>query len=246
MIKKLTIVIPAFNEADNLDNLLPRFQNAVKELSRHQINSELVVVDDGSSDTTAEKTKKQNITVVSHPFNLGVCAALHTGFLYALENNSDVLITVDADGQHNPEDIYYLISEFEKRNADVIIGSRFVKKTGYKKDLLRFSGIKLFSVLVYLLTRKTIFDVTSGFRVYSYKSIQFLSRHFPQDYPDAEILILLNKSGFNIEEVPLQMNPRMQGKSQHNLKSAFLYPFKNILAILIVLIRTIQKKKVNL
>lgn len=246
MIKKLAIIIPAFNEANNLDGLLPRFHKAVKQLSQHQIESELIVINDGSSDGTAEIAGKNNITVVSHPFNLGICAALHTGFLYALQTDSDCLITVDADGQHNPEDIDYLINEFIKGEADVIIGSRFVKKTGYKKDFLRFSGIKLFSILVHLLTNITIHDVTSGFRVYGYRAINFLSRHFPQDYPDAEILILLNSSGFTIREVPLEMNARLQGKSQHTLKSAVLYPLKNLLTILIVLIRTIQNKKANL
>ncbi|MDZ7725239.1 MAG: glycosyltransferase family 2 protein [candidate division KSB1 bacterium] len=245
MIKKLTIVIPAYNEADNLEQLFPRFHKAVQDLRAKQIDAEMVVVNDGSSDATAAKSRENHVTVVSHPFNLGVCAALHTGFLYALENDSDALITVDADGQHNPEDIHYLIREFEKRNSDVIIGSRFVEKTGYKKEFLRFSGIKLFSVLVKLLTHLTIHDVTSGFRVFDKKAIRFLSNHFPEDYPDAEILILLNKSGFKVEEVPIEMNPRMQGTSQHNLKSALLYPFKNLLTILIVLIRTLQKKRAN-
>lgn len=244
--RKLTLVIPALNEAENLVLLFPRFKQVVSLLRDQKIDAELLVVNDGSTDNTAEISRQNGAVVVSHPFNLGVCAALHTGFLYALQNKSDFLITVDADGQHNPEDIVNLVTEFNSRGVDVLIGSRFVKETGYKKSAFRFAGIRMFSALVYSLTKLHIYDVTSGFRVFGLQAIRFLAVNFPQEYPDAEILILLSKSGYRIEEFALRMNPRMFGTSQHNFKTAVIYPFKNMIAIVVVLIRTLRhKQRVN-
>jgi glycosyltransferase involved in cell wall biosynthesis len=242
--RKLTLVIPALNEAENLALLFPRFKQVISVLQQQNIDAELLVVNDGSSDSTAEIASQNGATVISHPFNLGVCAALHSGFLYALQNKSDFLITVDADGQHNPEDIIKLINAFiNHRNMDVIIGSRFLQETGYKKSGCRFVGIRLFSALVYSLTKLHIYDVTSGFRVFGHRAIRFLAANFPQDYPDAEILILLSKSGYRIEEFALSMNPRMFGRSQHNFKTAITYPFKNMIAIIVVLLRTLFHKQ---
>jgi glycosyltransferase involved in cell wall biosynthesis len=244
--RKLTLVIPALNEAENLVLLFPRFKQVVSLLREQEIDAELLVVNDGSSDNTAEIAQQNGAIVISHPFNLGVCAALHTGFLYALQNRSDFLITVDADGQHNPEDIVNLVTEFNRRGVDVLIGSRFVKETGYKKSAFRFAGIRMFSALVYSLTKLHIYDVTSGFRVFGLQAICFLAVNFPQEYPDAEILILLSKSGYRIEEFALRMNPRMFGTSQHNFKTAVIYPFKNMIAIVVVLLRTLRhKQRVN-
>lgn len=240
---KLTMVIPALNEAENLVLLFPRFKRVVELLQEQQIDAVMAVVDDGSSDNTAQIARENGAVVISHPFNLGVCYALHTGFLFALNNGSDFLITVDADGQHNPEDVVNLVSEFVTRKIDVLIGSRFVRDTGYKKSAFRFAGIRMFSELVYSLTRLRIHDVTSGFRVFGRRAIQFLSKNFPQEYPDAEILILLHKSGFRIEEYALSMNPRLFGTSQHNFKTAVVYPFKNLIAIIVVLLRTFRQKQ---
>ena len=240
---KLTMVIPALNEAENLVLLFPRFRQAAALLREQEVDAELVLVDDGSSDETAEIARRNGAVVISHPFNLGVCAALHTGFLYAVKNQSDILITVDADGQHNPEDINDLVAEFNRRRVDVLIGSRFVKDTGYKKSAFRFAGIKMFSALVYSLTKLTVHDVTSGFRVFGQRAVRFLAANFPQEYPDAEILILLHKSGFRIEEYALSMNPRLFGTSQHNFKTAVVYPFKNLIAIIVVLLRTFRQKR---
>jgi len=240
--RKLTLVVPALNEADNLVQLFPRFQRVVDALKQDNIGVDMVVVDDGSTDDTALVAKSQGAEVVSHPFNLGVCFALHTGFLFALQNNSDFLITVDADGQHNPEDIIALVQAFSQRDADVLIGSRFLQETGYKKDAFRFVGIQLFSLVVYLLTKRRLYDVTSGFRVFGRSAIQFLAKNFPQEYPDAEILILLSKSGYKVEEFALSMNQRISGTSQHNFMTSVVYPFKNLIAIIVVLLRTIRHK----
>ncbi|MBN1559740.1 glycosyltransferase family 2 protein [candidate division KSB1 bacterium] len=241
--RKLTLVIPALNEAENLVLLFPRFKQVVSRLQKQNIEVELLLVNDGSTDSTAEVARQNGAVVISHPFNLGVCAALHSGFLYARQKKSDFLITVDADGQHNPEDIVNLIDEFLRRKVDVLIGSRFLQETGYKKNACRFFGIRLFSLLVYSLTKLKIYDVTSGFRVFGERAIRFLAVNFPQDYPDAEILILLSKSGYRIEEFALSMNPRMFGRSQHNFKTAVTYPFKNMIAIIVVLLRTLFHKQ---
>jgi glycosyltransferase involved in cell wall biosynthesis len=243
--KKLNIVliIPAFNEAENLPLLFPRFKHVVASLEEIGYNAKMVVINDGSSDDTASISKQNGADIVSHPFNLGVCAALHSGFLYGVRNDVDILITVDADGQHNPEDIIYLINEFSNGAENVLIGSRFIKNTGYKKEFFRFAGIKAFSLLVKAVTKLEIHDVTSGFRVFDKDVIKFLAKNFPQEYPDAEVLIMLSKFGFKVGEKPLSMNPRLHGTSFHNWRTALTYPFKNLIAIIVVLLRSLRSKE---
>ncbi len=241
--QKIALIIPAFNEAENLPVLFPRFRQVVASLEDKGYDAEMVVINDGSSDDTAEIAKRNGAFVVSHPFNLGVCAALHSGFLYGVRNDVDILITVDADGQHNPEDIIYLVDEFSQNDYNVLIGSRFIEDTGYKKEFFRFAGIKAFSLLVKGITNLQIYDVTSGVRVFDGDVIKFLAKNFPQEYPDAEVLIMLSKFGFKIGEKPLSMNPRLHGTSQHNFKTALTYPFKNLIAIVVVLLRSLRSKE---
>ncbi len=235
--KKITIVIPALDEEKNLPHLIPRFQNAAKSLLESGFQPELVLIDDGSTDQTSRIAKDHGFSVVSHPYNLGVCAALQTGFLFAVQSDSDFLITIDSDGQHNPEDISLLLKNHLEHDADITIGSRFINETGYEKQLSRYIGILLFSFIIKMFTGKKIHDITSGFRVFSKKAIKFLANHFPQDYPDAEILILLARFGYRIQEFPVGMNARVHGKSMHNFFTSIIYPFKNVIAIFAVLLR---------
>ncbi|NLP11043.1 glycosyltransferase family 2 protein [bacterium] len=243
---RVALIVPAYNEEHNLTRLVERFRAVREQLAGLAMEAELVLINDGSMDGTARVGRENGFTVLSHPFNLGVCGALHTGFMYALQSGHDCLITIDADGQHNPEDISTMVAELRRESADLVIGSRFLINTGYKKNLARYTGIVLFSWIVKLLTDQTISDVTSGFRMFTRKAIEFLANHFPQDYPDAEMLILLSKSRFTIREIPVQMNPRMSGRSQHNFITSLFYPFKNLIAIVVVLIRTFLAKKEEL
>ena len=244
---KIALIVPAFNEEKNLSQLVPRFNNVCSLLESNNFAVEIVLINDGSNDNTEKVARQNGFTVISHPFNLGVCAALQTGFIYAQNKQHDCLITIDADGQHNPEDVLLLLKEFEIGKTDVVIGSRFLHQTNYKKNIPRYIGIKMFSAIVKLLTHKIINDVTSGFRIFNRKAISFLAKNFPTDYPDAEMLILLSKFGFSIKEVSLEMNPRLSGQSQHRFHKAIFYPFKNLVAICVVLIRSVlwNKKEAN-
>ncbi|MDZ7369789.1 MAG: glycosyltransferase family 2 protein [candidate division KSB1 bacterium] len=240
--KRLSIIIPAYNEAQNLKMLLPRFTSVLKEMQKSGFQTDMAVVNDGSSDETAEIASAAGLTVISHPFNLGYSAAVHTGFMHAMRSDSDLLLTIDADGQHNPEDILLLVSDFLQHPVDLLIGSRFLEDRGYRKSLLRFAGITLFSKIIRLVTGAEIRDVTSGFRLYGKRALRYLAKNFPQDYPEYETLIILLKTGCKIKELPLSMNQRLYGTSMHSSWKAVVYPFKNLLIIFVVLLRTLHRK----
>ncbi len=243
--KKIVLIIPAYNEAANLPQIAASLIKVRSQLSQEGYLCELVVIDDGSADQTAQVAANLGATVISHPYNLGVCAALHTGFLFAKEADADLAVTFDADGQHNPEDVRTLLRHHLATGEDVVIGSRFVADSGYRKNIARYMGIQLFSIVVKLLTKKKIYDITSGFRLFTRPVIHYLAEDFPQNYPDAEILISLIKSGFSIVEIPIPMQQRLSGQSQHSLFRSIIYPFKNLIAILIVLIRLYVSKRRN-
>ncbi len=238
--ERLTVVIPAFNEAKNLELLLPRYKEVIAALEEQNIDGELIVVDDGSGDETAAVCRRFGVPVLRHPFNLGYSGALQSGFSYALRRNSDLLLTADADGQHLPEEIPRLVDEFRQRGCDLLIGSRFVEETGYRQGFLRSVGMRLFSEVIRLLTHRRIYDVTSGFRLYNARAVRLLAADFPQDYPEYVTLIALCRAGCSVEELPVTMKQRLSGTSMHNALSSLVYPFKNLMTILVVLLRTLR------
>ena len=235
--KRITIIIPAYNESENLPKVLPRFVPICADLSSMNYETEILVINDGSSDNTEEIALQLGAKVISHPFNLGYGASLQTGYRYADRAKSQIVVTIDADGQHNPEDILKLLRVFIQNDDDVVIGSRFIQKSNYKISIMKKIGVNLFSFVAKLLTNKKIYDVTSGFQVIKREPMLFLMDDFPHDYPDVEIIILLTKSGYKIEEVQVTMNQRISGKSMHTFLSSIKYPFRSIIAIIVVLLK---------
>jgi glycosyltransferase involved in cell wall biosynthesis len=229
--KRRCIIVPAFNEAENIA--------AVIEGIRKESDADIVVIEDGSIDKTGEKARKAGAFVITHPFNLGYGAALQTGYKYGLKENYDFLLQMDGDGQHDPKSIPELFREVETGGCDVAIGSRFLGKKSYPIGSLKSLGIKLFRVVIRLVTGQTITDPTSGY--------QCLNRHvfrvftedlFPCDYPDANIIILLHRMGYRIKEVPVAMLPNPEGRSMH--RGVFRVPyyfFEMFLSLSVTLLR---------
>jgi glycosyltransferase involved in cell wall biosynthesis len=224
------IVIPAHDEQASL----PRTLDEVRARAPW---ADLLVVDDGSHDDTANVARAAAVPVVRHAVNLGVGAALQTGFRWAWTRGYDIVVQLDADGQHDPGYLEALLAPVVSGRCDVAIGSRFVSSTGYHAPWTRRLGMLLFSGVVHLALGRPIYDTTSGFRAYARRVVQVCQYDFPKDFPDAPLLIALARQGFRLEEVPVVMRERKAGQSFYTLGKQLYYPYKNLLASLMALIR---------
>ena len=227
----LLIVIPAYNEAGRVGIVIRDVHSVLPDV-------EVLVVDDGSSDSTAAEAAEAGAAVLSLPVNSGYGTALQTGYKYAVRGAYDVIGQIDADGQHQARYLREMIDALDAGDADVVIGSRFLDGDGhYRPSAARKAGIALFGRIATILTRQRITDPTSGFQVMRARVVRFYcSDVYPVDYPDADILILLNRSGFRVLEVPVQMLPSA-GESMHGGHKSLYYVYKMILSITVTLMR---------
>jgi len=222
---RILVVVPALDEAESLPRTLDR-------LRAEAPGFDCLVVDDGSRDATGDVARARGVPVLRHPFNLGVGAALQTGFRYAVERGYDVAVQLDADGQHDPGDLAALVAPVVEGRCDVAIGSRYVTATGYHAPFARRAGMMLFAGLVRLAVGRRISDTTSGFRAYGRRVMEVCRDDFPRDFPDAPLLITLARRGFTLLEVPAHMHEREHGRSFYTLGKRLYYPYKNLLASL--------------
>ena len=228
--KRVLAVVPAFEEELSLPGVLD-------ELRARAPGVDVLVVDDGSRDGTRRVARARGVPVVRHPVNLGVGAALQTGFRYAVERGYDVGVQVDADGQHDPAFLGVLLEPVLAGRCDVCIGSRYVARTLYHAPFTRRLGMMMFSGVVRLALGQRIADTTSGFRAYSRPVMEVCQHEFPRDFPDAPLLIALARRGFRLLEVPVQMRGRRAGRSFYTLGKTLYYPYKNLLASLMAWIQ---------
>ncbi|WP_395375059.1 glycosyltransferase family 2 protein [Marinicella sp. W31] len=223
------IVIPAFNEFDNLKELLP--------ILREQTQADILIVNDCSTDNTAQVANDFDIHCLTLPLQLGAWGATQTGIRYALAHQYDQVITMDADGQHAPEDIHLLQKTFNTTQSHVVIGT----------DIERLSRAKMLAWRFFKsLTRLKIEDLTSGFRLYDAQAIQLLASKSASllDYQDVGVLLLLNKAGLTVAEVPVKMRHRGDGKSR--VFSSWWVVFKYMVQTTTLCIAKIGKRKTAL
>jgi glycosyltransferase involved in cell wall biosynthesis len=227
---RVLVIVPAHNEEASLPTTLD-------ELRRKAPGRDVLVVDDGSRDRTAQVARERGVPVVSHTVNLGVGGALQTGFRWALRHGYDIGVQLDADGQHDPAYLELLLAPVLAGDCDVSIGSRYVARSGYRAPLARRLGMMLFSSVVRLTVGQRITDTTSGFRAYDRDVMELCQHDFPKDFPDAPLLIDLARRGFRLAEVPVEMRAREAGRSFYTLGKSLYYPYKNMLASLMVLLK---------
>ncbi|HEY8515171.1 MAG TPA: glycosyltransferase family 2 protein [Candidatus Binatia bacterium] len=219
------LIIPAFNEQRSIGAVIDRVRATGLEL-------DVLVINDGSRDDTAEIARRHGATVVSHPFNLGYGAALQTGYKYAIRNGYRHLVQMDADGQHDPAYIPSLLEPVRAGEADVVIGSRFIEATGYQMGGARTVGRVFFQRVLVWCGGPHIADPTSGLQALSRSVVRFCcSDFYPFDFPDIDVLLLLHRQGFRIREVPVTMAPSPpQRKPMHYGLRAVYYPYKMLLS----------------
>lgn len=225
--------MPARNEEKTVGTVI----SSLKALLPH---ADILVVNDSSTDKTAKVAMEAGAKVLNLPINLGYGGAVQTGFKYAARNDYDAVILMDADGQHDPGSVPDLMKAL--KDADFVLGSRFIGKCSYSIPLARRLGMLLFSKIVRMVTKQRITDPTSGFQALRRKVIEFLANdHYPIDFPDADVLILLHRAGFRIKEIPVVMQQRLHGVSMHSPLKALYYLFKMFLSILAILLRATPK-----
>jgi len=223
----ILLIIPAYNESGNLALLADRIRRV------REFDFDVIVVNDCSTDNTAEICAALGIPVIDLPVNLGIGGAVQTGYRYALRKGYDYAVQVDGDGQHRPEDIAKLLGPLLDDSADMTIGSRFIAEGDYKSTFARRIGIRYFSFLLYSLTRQRVTDPTSGFRACNAKVIALFADRYPVDYPEPESIMVLKRMGLRIREVPVAMQERGEGKSSIRSLRSVYYMTKVSLAILI-------------
>jgi len=225
------IVIPAFNEGAHVGSVVAGVREVLPE-------ADILVVDDGSSDETSKEAAQAGARVLCLPVNLGYGAALQAGYKWAVRQRYMLLGQLDADGQHSPEHLPRMFETLDREEADVVIGSRFLDGDGhYRPSVARKVGIALFSRVATMVMRQRITDPTSGLQVMRMPVARFFCTEvYPSDYPDADILILLHRSGFRIHEVAVQMS-QSSGKSMHRGHHSLYYMYKMWLSILVTLLR---------
>ena len=229
--KRTVAVVPAFDEEAAIGAV-------VLEIAQLDPAIDVVVVDDGSSDGTADAAARAGATVVRLPFNLGIGAAVQTGFRWALERDYDVAVRLDGDGQHDAAELPKLLAPLETGEADVVTGSRFREgEDGYRPPLHRRLGITWFARLVSLLSGQRVTDTTSGFQAMNRKGIELFARDYPSDYPEVEATILVYKHRLRLIEVPVQMREREHGSSSITFARSIYYMFKVTLALCVAMVR---------
>jgi glycosyltransferase involved in cell wall biosynthesis len=229
-LRKLAIV-PAYNEGEMVAKV-------VRDIRRHAPDFDIVVVDDGSTDNTAAYAESTGVTLIRHPFNLGVGGAMQTGFKYALARGYDVAAQVDGDGQHKTEYLGDLLDALRTNGqAAMVCGSRFLKDPGYKVPVGRRLGNLIFSVVLTAIVRRRITDPTSGFRITNRRGIELFARDYPHDYPEVEAILMLHAHRLRLHEVPVRMNARGFGRSSIDYPRSAYYMAKVLLAIFVGLFR---------
>jgi glycosyltransferase involved in cell wall biosynthesis len=225
------VTIPAYNEGRRIAQVVA----AVRSLGT---GHDILVIDDGSRDDTADAAASSGATVISHAINMGYGVTIQTGYKYAREKDYDFLVQIDGDGQHDPAFIPQLLGPVMNGEADVAVGSRFREAGSYRPSVSRRLGILFFRKLVSGIIGQEITDPTSGYQAMNREVIRhFTSDVFPCDYPDADVLLSLNRAGFRIKEVPVRMFANAEGKTMHSGMKPIYYMFKMCLSIFVTLLR---------
>ena len=219
------VIVPAFDEAPRIGRVLDAIREAMRD-------AEILVVDDGSRDDTAACALRHGATLISHSVNLGYGAALQTGYKYAVRHGHGWVVQLDADGQHDPASAPQLLASVRERVADVAIGSRFIRPSVYRMGAVRTAGRIFFRNFLHACGGPWITDPTSGFVALSRRAVILCcSDAFPHDFPDVDVLLLLNRYGMRIVEVPVDMAPSPPGHvSMHAGLRPLYYVFKILLA----------------
>jgi glycosyltransferase involved in cell wall biosynthesis len=224
-------IVPALNEEHTIPYL-------IDELRAFDAGLDVVVVDDGSTDRTAEIARAKGVHVLRLPFNLGIGGAVQTGFRFAFENGYDIAVRVDGDGQHDPAQLDRILEPVLDGKADVAVGSRFAaSEGGYRSSATRRIGIEILARIVSRIVRQRVTDTTSGFQALNARGIALFARDYPHDYPEVEATVMAFRHRLRLLEVPVSMRERGSGRSSITAIRSVYYMLKVLLALFVGLFR---------
>lgn len=230
--QRIILIIPAYNEEKSILNTC---KTIWEYNEKHNTNYDVIVINDGSKDNTQKVCEKNDIPHLNLCLNSGIGNAVQTGYMYAKENNFDIAIQFDGDGQHDVRYVEKIIQPILEYKASMVIGSRFIdsKSSEFKSSGARRIGIKIISVVIKLLTGKKIWDTTSGFRAVNKNLITIFSENYPSEYPEPVSAVSILKKNFKITEIPVSMNERTEGASSIRAWRTAYFMFNVVLSIII-------------
>lgn len=224
------VAVPAYNEQSTIASVVRRVRESLPGF-------QVLVVNDGSTDATERLLKRmEGVTTATHLGNLGYGRAIQTAIKYALRSGYDALITLDADGQHRPEQVLGMYEAFQSQGWDCLVGSRYVATGDYSRAPLgRRIGMRVFSILTRLAAGKRIYDTTSGLKILRANVFEPLTHWHFVDF-HAEAIVYLSRLGFRVGEFPISVEDRKHGTSMYSALSHVVYPLKTstmvVLAVL--------------
>lgn len=227
---RVLVVIPAWNEESIVAETVAEVRATVPAY-------DVLVVDDGSGDRTAERAAAAGALVCRLPFNLGVGGAMRAGYRYALRHGYDVAAQVDADNQHDPTYLPVLVGALDE--CDIVIGARFAGVGDYRVGRLRNLAMRILALTLSRVSGTRLTDVTSGFRVANRKAIRTFATHYPAEYlgDTVESLVIAVKTGCTVRQVPVAMRPRVVGHASQGPLRAFVYLLRAMAALVLALLR---------
>jgi glycosyltransferase involved in cell wall biosynthesis len=229
---RVLVAVPALNEAAVIGQVL-------QALSASHPLGDVVIVDDGSRDTTAQIARDSGARVVSHAINLGVGAAMGTAFKYAVRNGYDAVIQFDGDGQHRAEHISELIAALE--HSDIVIGSRFAGGGTFKSSVARRGVQRLIAWVASAYARTKLTDATSGFRIAGPRALAVFAEHYPVEWlgDTVESIVLATRQHLTVSEIPVAMNERAGGAPSQSPFRATLYTARILFILGLASVRSV-------
>jgi glycosyltransferase involved in cell wall biosynthesis len=224
-------ILPAHNEEASIAGV-------IAEIRETDPDFQIVVVDDGSTDRTAEAARAAGAIVLRLPYNLGIGGAVQTGLQYAREHGFDIAVQVDADGQHDPAEIEKLLGPLLESDADVVIGSRFTGEGNYRAGVVRRAGMVVFAGLVSFFVGQRLSDTSSSFRAYRRRAIALYAHDYPHGFLETvEATVMGRRAGLRFAEVPVVMRVRFSGSSSLTLPVSIYYSAKVLVALFVGMFR---------
>jgi glycosyltransferase involved in cell wall biosynthesis len=237
-VNTLLILIPAFNEAGAVGNV-------VREVRTVLPDAPVLVVDDSSTDATLGEARAAGARVLPLPHHLGLGGCVQAGYRLAFELGFRYVIRVDGDGQHDPRDIPKVLDALEREGCEMVIGSRFLESgtTPMSSGWTRALGIAFFRAVLRPILGRRVNDPTSGFVGVNRRALEVFSRTFPLEYPEIEALVVLQRRRFRFVEVPCRMRPRQAGRSTITALTSLYYIAHVLLGVFVNVLKFEGRRK---
>lgn len=228
---RVLVIVPAWNEEASVGS-------SIAEIHATNPTVDVLVVDDGSTDDTAEVAEVAGALVCRLPYNLGVGGAMRAGYRYALRHDYDVTVQIDADGQHDPRYLPGLVASLDR--ADIVIGARFARPDDpYRVRGPRRWAMVLLARTLSALAHTTLTDVTSGYRVANLRATRVFAAHYPAEYlgDTVESLVIALRTGCTVTQDPVDMRSRTAGTASASPIKAAVYLMRAVVALFLALVR---------